>query len=380
MTGTLVPPASAAPAAGAAVDAATVPLAPPAPAVPPAGAGARLLRGAFRALWWLVGVVVALLALGLATLAALPAVGANLLVITSGSMQPAIATGDAVVVVDTLPAEIEAGDVIAFQGYTSEGLTTHRVVSRHDVDGRLHFRTKGDANADPDVDLAPADGMAGEVLFALPQAGRPLLFLAGPKARMLLLVVPGAALALVQARDLLRSRRPRRRRRPLATTRERPIRPSWRLARQSAPTILLTVVLAALGVSHLALGGIGRAGAVLTDASAVPDNSFATVDLVPPANVTATFDCGTLGLGKGVLVEWDAVSGAKAYEVARSTTSGGPYSAVATVDASSTRYMDTSVENSTTYHYVARSTASGWVSDNSAEASETTPSSTSCLL
>lgn len=391
MTSTLVLSSPAAAAAGEAADTATVPPA-PVPSAPAGGSARRLLRGMLRALWWLLGIVVLLLALGIAALAALPALEANLLVITSGSMTPAIATGDAVVVVDTPPAEVETGDVIAFQGYTGEGLTTHRVLSHHDVDGRLHFRTKGDANATPDVDLAPADGMVGEVVFALPQAGRPLLFLAGPTARMLLLVVPGAVLVIVQARDLLGARRARRRRRPPATPRERPAprglpatrqsrarRPGW-LLRQSAPTMLLILVLAALGVSHLALGGIGRAGAVLTDVSTIPDNSFATVDLVPPGNVTATFDCGTLGLGKGTLVDWDAVSDAEGYEVARSTTSGGPYSTVATVDASTTEYFDENVENSTTYYYVVRSTASGWLSEDSAEASETTPGSTDCLL
>lgn len=350
-------------------------LVPPAPADPPAGAGAHLVRRVtLRALWWLLGLAVLLLALGIAALAALPAVGANVLVITSGSMEPAIATGDAVVVVDTPPAEVEVGDVIAFQGYTSDGLTTHRVLSHHDVDGRLHFRTKGDANTTADVDLAPADGMAGEVVLALPQAGRPLLFLAGPTARMLLLVVPGMVLAIVQVRDLLRGRRVRRGRPPLPAARQRPARPRG-LLRQSAPAMLLILLLVALGASHLALGGIGRAGAVLTDASAIPDNSFATVDLVPPTNVTATFDCGTLSIGRHILVDWDAAADAEGYEVARSTTSGGPYSVLGTVDAPTTEYQDDATESDTTYYYVVRSMAGGWISEDSAEASETTPGS-----
>lgn len=189
-------------------------LVPPAPTAPAVGAGGRLRRRTLRLLWRLAGVAVALLALGIAALAALPAIGPSLLVVTSGSMAPAIATGDAVVVVDTPPAAIGTGDVIAFQGYTGDGLTTHRVVSRHDVDGRLRFRTKGDANATADVNLAPVEGMVGEVFLTLPQAGRPLLALAGPTARTLLLVAPGAVLAVVQARELLGGWRRRRRRPP----------------------------------------------------------------------------------------------------------------------------------------------------------------------
>lgn len=140
---------------------------------------------------------------------------------------------------------------------------------------------------------------------------------------------------------------------------------------------LASVLLAVVGV---AVVGTGVAGAVFTHASTIADNSFATLDLIAPSNVTATFDCGTLGLGKGILVEWDGVSDVEGYEVARSTDSGGPYSTIASVDASTTSDMDTDVNNDTTYYYVVRSTASGWASENSAEAAETTPSSTECLL
>lgn len=128
-----------------------------------------------------------------------------------------------------------------------------------------------------------------------------------------------------------------------------------------------------LGLLALCSGGIGRARAVLTDASAITGNAFATLDLVPPASVTATFDCGTLGLGRHILVDWDAVANADGYEVARATTSGGPYSTLASVQAPTTSYQDTSTQSNTTYYYVVRSTAAGWVSEDSVEASGTTP-------
>ncbi len=162
----------------------------------------RVLRG----VGWLATVVVGVLAIGIGALAALPAFDAHLLVVTSGSMAPTIATGDAVVAVDTPPEAIAAGDVIAFHGYGRERLTTHRVISRHDVDGRLHFRTQGDANATPDADLAPAESVAGRVVLTLPAAGRPLLALTSPTARMLLLVLPAVVIAVLEIRDLLGGR------------------------------------------------------------------------------------------------------------------------------------------------------------------------------
>lgn len=151
-------------------------------------------------------VVVGVLAIGIGALAALPAFDARLLVVTSGSMAPTIATGDAVVTVDAPPEAIGVGDVIAFHGYGRERLTTHRVISRHEVDGRLHFRTQGDANATPDANLAPAEGVAGRVAMTLPAAGRPLLALTSPTARMLLLVLPAVVIAALEVRDLLRGR------------------------------------------------------------------------------------------------------------------------------------------------------------------------------
>lgn len=164
------------------------------------------LQRVLRRLGWLATVVVGVLALGIGALAALPAFDARLLVVTSGSMAPMIATGDAVVVVETPPEAIAVGDVIAFHGYGRERLTTHRVISRHNVDGRLHFRTRGDANATPDADLAPAEDVAGRVAMTLPAAGRPLLALTTPTARMLLLVLPAAVIAALEIRDLLGGR------------------------------------------------------------------------------------------------------------------------------------------------------------------------------
>lgn len=189
---------------------------PPAPAAAAAGAAAvnappprraHPLHRVLRGLGWVATVVVGVLAIGIGALAALPALDAHLLVVTSGSMAPTIATGDAVVAVDTPPEAIAAGDVIAFHGYGRERLTTHRVISRHHVDGRLHFRTQGDANATPDANLAPAEGVAGRVTLTLPAAGRPLLALTSPTARMLLLVLPATVIAALEIRDLLGGRR-----------------------------------------------------------------------------------------------------------------------------------------------------------------------------
>src|SRR5439155_12720977 len=63
-----------------------------------------------------------------------------------------------------------------------------------------------------------------------------------------------------------------------------------------------------------------------------------------PANVTATAGNGQVTLG------WNASGGATSYNVKRSTTSGGPYSTVAS--PTTTGYTDTGLTNGTTYYYV----------------------------
>ncbi|MFD2661296.1 pectinesterase family protein [Paenibacillus thailandensis] len=58
------------------------------------------------------------------------------------------------------------------------------------------------------------------------------------------------------------------------------------------------------------------------------------------------------GNGK-VQLNWNTASGASSYTVKRSLTEGGPYETIASgIDAATTTYTDTTVENETTYYYV----------------------------
>ena len=68
----------------------------------------------------------------------------------------------------------------------------------------------------------------------------------------------------------------------------------------------------------------------------------------------------------------DNASNESSYIVARATTSGGPYTDVATLAANSTSYNDTGLSANTTYYYVVRASNAGGSSANSAQASTTT--------
>jgi len=70
-----------------------------------------------------------------------------------------------------------------------------------------------------------------------------------------------------------------------------------------------------------------------------------------------------------VTLSWGNVPGAAGYNIKRGTTSGGPYTNIATV--STQPYQDTAVTNGTTYFYVVTAFAAGVESAPSTEASAT---------
>ena len=82
-----------------------------------------------------------------------------------------------------------------------------------------------------------------------------------------------------------------------------------------------------------------------------------------PTNVVATAGNAQVGLS------WSASSGATSYNVKRSTTSGGPYTSIAT--PSTTSYTDTGVTNGTTYYYVVAAVNTAGQSANSSQVSAT---------
>jgi hypothetical protein len=70
---------------------------------------------------------------------------------------------------------------------------------------------------------------------------------------------------------------------------------------------------------------------------------------------------------KAITLTWNASTGASTYNLKRSTTSGGPYTQIAS--ATSTTYVDTPLTNGTTYYYVVSSVNSFGESANSAQVS-----------
>lgn len=135
-------------------------------------------------------------------------------VVISGSMEPTIRAGDVVVMNDVNPESVEEGDVIAYRLPDDERPTTHRVVGvveNGGLDGSLAFRTKGDANEDPDQQLVPAENLNGRLMtirghpVIIPYIGYVVQFVGTREGFLALVVAPLALLVGSEVWGVVRS-------------------------------------------------------------------------------------------------------------------------------------------------------------------------------
>jgi signal peptidase len=158
-------------------------------ALPTVGGSARRLIGG-AALALTIGALAIFLAVGLGM-----ALGYRALIVRSGSMAPAIETGDMVVTRLVRPSAVSEGDVITFQDPSRDGeLVTHRVVETGRQGGQISFVTKGDANTGQEEWSVDDHGTVGAMAFRIPKAGYVLAWLRTPAVRTSLVI--GAALIL----------------------------------------------------------------------------------------------------------------------------------------------------------------------------------------
>ncbi len=170
----------------------------------PSLASLRSPRGLLEA----AGLVVFLVIVFLFVATAVPQlVGADqAYVVQTDSMSPAIGAGSVVFVSDVAPSQIEVGDVITFERSGDESnRVTHRVVEVQATDSQPQFRTKGDANEEPDPEPVPASAVVGAVSFHVPFLGYAIAFGGSGTGLLVLVVIPAVLLLVLEARDLLTS-------------------------------------------------------------------------------------------------------------------------------------------------------------------------------
>jgi signal peptidase len=112
--------------------------------------------------------------------------------VISGSMSPAINTGDVVAIAKANVSELKAGDIITF-GQTT--YTTHRIINVT-AEG---FLTKGDANEDPDITGVKREDVVGKVVFTVPYLGYLGYFVRTPLGFAVFILIPGALIIISEA-------------------------------------------------------------------------------------------------------------------------------------------------------------------------------------
>lgn len=116
-------------------------------------------------------------------------------VVQSGSMEPAISTGDLVVIAPS--ASYQVGDIVTY-GRDQRGQlpVTHRIVEITESKGRALYATKGDANEDRDPRKFTDHSIIGKVAFSIPKFGYAIEFARTPLGFVLLIGIPALVVVL----------------------------------------------------------------------------------------------------------------------------------------------------------------------------------------
>lgn len=139
---------------------------------------------------------------------AIPSIlGHKVLTVISGSMEPAIHTGDVILVKPLLPTdEVHEGDIITFRATEkADMLITHRVLGAVQVNGQTAaYVTKGDANDTEDPSTVAPSQLVGRYQARIPYYGYVANFVRTPTGVILLVIIPGVILIGSEIRKLYR--------------------------------------------------------------------------------------------------------------------------------------------------------------------------------
>lgn len=106
-------------------------------------------------------------------------------VILSGSMENALKTGDVVFVKEK--DEIKSGDIISYR--EKQAIITHRVMDVIKQDGKIYYKTKGDANDTIDKELVTIDEIEGVYCFKISKIGTIIVFLQSKTGMIVFLII-----------------------------------------------------------------------------------------------------------------------------------------------------------------------------------------------
>jgi len=131
--------------------------------------------------------------------------GYHVMYVVTGSMEPAIAAGDAVLVKDCIGSQVKEGEIVCYYADVEDVgkcLITHRVIKApYDNDGELFIQTKGDANLRED-DPVSCEKVLAVVACKLALVGKAFTFFRTPLG-LLLAILPILILMFSEIRSCL---------------------------------------------------------------------------------------------------------------------------------------------------------------------------------
>jgi fibronectin type 3 domain-containing protein len=138
------------------------------------------------------------------------------------------------------------------------------------------------------------------------------------------------------------------------------------------PYVIIATSVTATNYNDTGLAGVTTYFYVVSGVNAGGESTnsaqvSATTMLAAPEGLTATAVSANQ-----ISLTWNAITDATSYNVKRSTTSGGPYTTIAT-GATSTNYADTDLVVGDQYYYVVSAVSNGMESLNSLEATSALP-------
>ena len=119
----------------------------------------------------------------------------------TGSMEPAIPVGSMVVIKPADPETLKVGDIICFKIESESATTvTHRIINMTSEG----FRTKGDANEEPDQWIVRKENVIGKVIAVIPYIGYLGYFVRTPIGFILLIVIPASIIIIMEIRNIIK--------------------------------------------------------------------------------------------------------------------------------------------------------------------------------
>ena len=126
----------------------------------------------------------------------------KIMIVQSGSMEPAIKQGSVVIIKPT--SDYKIGDVITFGPYSkTKAPTSHRIYDIKVVDGQPVYITKGDVNNAPDAREIQEKDIIGKVLFDVPYIGYAVNFAKKPLGFGLIIIVPAAVIVIDEVKKII---------------------------------------------------------------------------------------------------------------------------------------------------------------------------------